>query len=63
MTKDKMRAELEDLKSRKFNLEMCDHWDFDDYERIGILNAEIRELERRLEFHELLRNLRTNGRM
>lgn len=54
MTKDKMRAELEDLKSRKFNLEMCDHWDFDDYERIGILNAEIRELERRLELHELL---------
>lgn len=48
MTRQEMENRLEELRERKFMLNMIDRWDDEDYELDSELRKEIRELENKL---------------
>lgn len=48
MTRQEMENKLEELRERKFMLNMIDHWDNEDYELDSELRKEIKELEEKL---------------
>ena len=48
-TIEELKKELEELKEKKFMLQMCDHWSSDDYKYDRELTEKIRKLEKEIE--------------